>query len=164
MQRQRMAAVEGADVELGHREFGIDQFDDAVGGGAVVDADGDDLGRAGAGSAQHIEPRAVAVVDLEAEAPRHPDHLGVGIDDRHVHLAGQQHLARDLAEAAEADDQSRAAEAVRDLDAVHGRCFLAEQELQGERRERRQRHRHDHGGGEEPRGLVRGCRSPPRRR
>ena len=62
-----MAAIEGADESLGMREFGFDQFDDTVGGFGLLDADEDGLGIRGAGSAQHVEPRAVAVVDLEAE-------------------------------------------------------------------------------------------------
>ena len=115
---ERMAAVEGADEELGERELGLDDLDDAVGLLRLVDADEDRLGAAGAGGAQHVEPGAVAIVDLEAEAGGGPDHVGVGIDDRDVDLAGEQRLARHLAEAAEADDQRLAGEAVRLVDAV----------------------------------------------
>ena len=38
----------------------------------------------GAGGVQHVEPRAVAVVDLEAEVARGSDHLDVVVDDRDV--------------------------------------------------------------------------------
>ena len=73
---------------------------------------------AGAGGMQDVEPRAVAVVDLEAEIGGRADHLDVDVDDRDVDAARQQRLAGDLAEAAEADDQHAAAQAVGDLDAV----------------------------------------------
>ena len=66
---------------------------------------------------------------MKPKRRRRPDHLDVVVDDRDVDAAGQQRLAGDLAEAAEADDQRRAAEAVGDLDAVQRRRFLAEQEL-----------------------------------
>ena len=63
----------------------------------------------GAGGAQHVEPRAVAVIDLEAEAAGRLDHLGVVVDGGDVDAFGEQALRHDLAEAAEADEQHRAA-------------------------------------------------------
>ena len=103
----------------------------------------DRLGAAGAGGAQHVEPRAVAVVDLEAEARRGPDHLGVGVDDRHVDAAGEQRLARHLAEAAEADDQRLAGEPVGACRRLRRTLALRQQPARDDRRERRQRHRDD---------------------
>ena len=80
---------------------------------------------AGAGGAQDVEPGAVAVVDLEAEVAGDADHLGVGVDDRDVDAAREQRLARDLAEAAEADDQHAAVQILGGIDALHRRLLLA---------------------------------------
>ena len=78
----------------------------------LVDADRDQPRLVEAGRAQHVEPRAVAVVDLEAESPGDLDHVGVEVDRGHVDLLGEQVLRHDLPEAAEADDQHGAARAV----------------------------------------------------
>ena len=87
-------------------ELGLDHLDDLVGATPGLSMQMAIASRpAGAGGAEHVEPRAVAVVDLEAETRRGPDHLGVGVDDRHVDAAGEERLARHLAEAAETDDQ-----------------------------------------------------------
>ena len=80
--------------------------------------------RPGAGRVQYVEARAVAVIDLEAEGRRRLDHLDVVVDDRDVDAAQQQRLADDLAEAAEADDQHAAAEAVGEIDAVERLLLL----------------------------------------
>ena len=84
----------------------------------LVDADQHRARPAGAGGVQDVEPRAVAVIDLEAEIGRGLDHLDVVVDDRDVDAAQQQRLAGDLAEAAEADDEHAAGQAVGDVDAV----------------------------------------------
>ena len=55
------------------------------------------------GRAQHVEPAAVAEIDLEAEFAGVADALDRGVDHRHVDALGQQRLHRDLAEAAKAD-------------------------------------------------------------
>ena len=61
------------------------------------------------GGVQDVEPRAVAVIDLEAELGRRLDHLDVVVDDRRRRCPrSEQRLAGDLAEAAEADDQHAA--------------------------------------------------------
>ena len=65
-----------------------------------------------AGRAQHVEPRAVAVIDLEAEAAGDLDHLGIEVDRGHVDILGEQVLRHDLPEAAEADHQHGAGRAV----------------------------------------------------
>ena len=78
----------------------------------VVDADRDQPRLLEAGGAQHVEPRAVAVIDLEAEPAGDLDHLGIVVDGGDVDVLGEQVLRHDLAEAAEADHQHRAARAV----------------------------------------------------
>ena len=105
-----MDAVVGAGVNLRQREFGLAHFDDPVGLFGLVDAHRDDARVRRAGRAQNVEPRAVAVIDLEAEARRVADALHVVVDHGDVHAPGEQHLHRDLAEAAEADDERRAGE------------------------------------------------------
>ena len=71
----------------------------------IVDADRDQPRLLEAGGAQHVEPRAVAVIDLEAEAAGDLDHVGVEVDRRHVDPLGEQKLRHDLSEPAEADHQ-----------------------------------------------------------
>ncbi len=81
------------------------------------------LGVSGARGAQHVEPGAVAVIDLEPEIAGGPDHLDVGVDDRHVDALGQQRLGNDLGEAAEADEQHAAVQVGGVVDAVDGIPF-----------------------------------------
>ena len=117
-QPDRGAAVEGARQHRHQRELGLHQLGDADGGSRLVDADQHGARAAGAGGMQDVEPRAVAVIDLEAEIGGRLDHLDIVVDDRDVDAAQQQRLAGDLAEAAEADDQHAAGQPVGDLDAV----------------------------------------------
>ena len=102
---QRVAAVIGAHIELREREMLLQEFDDLHGRLAFVDADRDENGVACARSAQHVETRAVAVIDLKAEAPRRADLVGVAVDGGHVYAARHQELRHHLPEAAEADDE-----------------------------------------------------------
>ena len=104
-----MSAIVRAHEQFGVGELALDQIDDLIGDLGLFDADGDQARAAGTGGAQHIEAGAVAVIDLEAEAAGALDHLDVAIDDGHVHALGQEKLRDHLAEAAEADDQHRAA-------------------------------------------------------
>ena len=59
--------------------------------------------------AQHVEPRAVPVVDLEPEGAGVVDATGVAVEQRHLAGARLQHLRGDLADAPEADQEHRAA-------------------------------------------------------
>ena len=111
-QLQRVAAVVGAREDLRAGEFRLHQIDDAVGRVLVVDADRDQPRLLEAGGAQHVEPRAVAVIDLEAEAAGDLDHVGIEIDGGHVDLLGEQILRHDLPETAEADHQHGGVRAV----------------------------------------------------
>ncbi len=73
----------------------------------VVDRDDDQLRPVGAGRAQQVEPRRVAVEHLGAEAPQQLDLVGVVIEhDRLVAGAGE-HPLDDLPVAAEAGDDHR---------------------------------------------------------
>ena len=83
-QLERVPAVVGAHQQLRLRELRLGERHDAVGGVALVDADQDRPRLAGARGPQHIEPAAVAVIDLEAELAGDADHLGVDVDDRDV--------------------------------------------------------------------------------
>ena len=80
-------------------------------GGAivVVDADDDGAGSCCAGCLQDVEPRALAVIDLEAEGAGGLDHLDIVLNDREIEAARQQSLAGDMRETAEADHQDIAA-------------------------------------------------------
>jgi hypothetical protein len=49
----------------------------------AVDAEQDQLGIAGAGLAQQVDPRAVAEVHLGSEFLGDVDHLDVAVDQRH---------------------------------------------------------------------------------
>jgi hypothetical protein len=114
----RVAAVVGADEQLGQGEGLLDHRDDLIGDLGLVDADEDGLRLLGPGRAQHIEPRAVAVIDLEAEFAGGLDHLDVHVDDGDVDVAGQQRLGHDLGEAAETDDQDPLAQVLGMIDAL----------------------------------------------
>jgi hypothetical protein len=144
-----MAPVEGAGHDLGGRKLVLDQLDDAVGRFRLVHADQDQLGLLGARGAQRVQPGAVAVIDLEAELRGGLDHLDVVLDDRDVHVAGQQRLGHDLGEPAEADDQHLAAQVAREIHPVGalGRQRLARhQPAQHQGRQRRQGHGQDDDG------------------
>ena len=104
-QRQRVAAVVGADIEADIGKIGADQVDDPVGGFALVGADGDEPRLADAGRFQTSLRMPRTEIDAEAESLRRADALGRGIDDRHVGAARQQHLRAYLPEAREADHQ-----------------------------------------------------------
>ncbi len=60
----------------------------------AVDAEQDQLGVGGAGLAQQVEPGAVAIIDLGAEAAGDVDHLDVGVDQGDRDALGDQHLRR----------------------------------------------------------------------
>jgi hypothetical protein len=62
-QAQRVPAIVGANVQLGAGKLGAHDVDDAQRHVRVVVAQRDDARLAGAGGAQHVEPRAVAVID-----------------------------------------------------------------------------------------------------
>src|SRR5207302_768304 len=85
-QLQRMAAVVGARENLRAGEFGLGELDDAVAVLLAVDADRDQPRFFQARRAQHVEPRAVAVIDLEAEPRGDLNHLGIDVDGRYVDL------------------------------------------------------------------------------
>ena len=87
-----MAPVEGAGHDLGRRELGLDQFDDAIGDLGLVDADQDDLGLVRTRGPQRVQLGAVAIIDLEPELRGGLDHLDVVLDDRDVHIPRQQGL------------------------------------------------------------------------
>ena len=111
------------------------QLGDAHGGIALVDADQHRTRPAGAGGMQNVQPRAVAVIDLEAEIGGRLDHLDVVVDDRHVDAAQQQRLADDLAETAEADDQHAAGQSVGDVDAFERLLVLRREVAQHDDRQ-----------------------------
>ena len=79
-QPQRLLPVEGAGQHRHQRELRLAELDDPHRRLAVVDADDDHPGLGRAGRVQDVEPRPVAVVDLEAEVGRRLDHLRVGLD------------------------------------------------------------------------------------
>jgi hypothetical protein len=106
-------------------------------------------GLARARGAQDVEPRAVAVPDLEAEALGLADPVGARLDHRDLRAAREQDLQRDLPEAAEADHQHLPAQAVGRLDPVERGRALAQQPVGGEQDQGRDRHRQDHHGGED---------------
>ena len=143
-QAQRVATVERAHEQRRRREFGANQIDDAVGGRLRVDAHRNQARLVGAGGAQDVEPRAVAVINLEAEPAGILDHLGIGIDGDDVDALGEQALGDDLAEAAETDQQDRAAGAVEIVGERAGGVRRTGAERAGSRREGRAHH---HGGG-----------------
>src|SRR5690606_20547924 len=87
-ERDRVRSVDGAYEGAGAGEFGMDDLGDLQGGGRIVDADADDIRRTRAGRAQHVEARAVAVIDLEAEAGSAADAVDVAVDHRHVGPVG----------------------------------------------------------------------------
>ena len=60
----------------------------------AVDAEQDQLGLGGAGLAEQVEPGAVAIIDLGAEAAGDVDHLDVGVDQGDRDALGDQHLRR----------------------------------------------------------------------
>ena len=60
----------------------------------AVDAEQDQLGLRRACLAEQIEPGAVAIIDLGAEASGDVDHLDIGVDQRHLDALGEQHLRR----------------------------------------------------------------------
>ncbi len=107
-----MAAVVGAHEQGDARKFRPNEIDDVERGFRIVDAERDHTHLAGARRPQHIEPRAVAVIDLEAEPGRGLDHLRIVVEGGDVDAFREQALRHDLAESAESDEQSRAAHAV----------------------------------------------------
>ena len=133
----------------------MNEIDDAARGLAVVDADGDQPGLDGARRAQDVEPGAVAVIDLEAEAGGLLNHLGIVVDGGDVDALRQQALGDDLAEAAEADHQHRAARVGEIVGLAFGRPREAPQHRIGERGDQRAQ-QHGHGGNRgEDAGLAR---------
>ena len=89
-QPDRSTPVVGARQHRHERELGFHVFGDADGGFRLVDADQDCARPAGAGGMQYVEPRSVAVIDLEAEIGGRLDHLDVIVDDRDVDAPEQQ--------------------------------------------------------------------------
>src|SRR5690606_37266087 len=124
------AAVKGARQYRNEREFFLHVLGYAHGGFRLVDTDEHRTGAACTSGMQNIEPRAVAVVDLEAEIGGGLDHFDVIVDDRDVDAAQQQGLADDLAEPAEADDEHAAVQPIRDLDAFQTLLVLRRQRAQ----------------------------------
>ena len=112
-QFEAVAPVEGAHVKFQVGKFRPRQFDNPAGCQSVIDADRNQphIGAADRG-AQHVEPQAVAVIDLEAEPAGALDHLGVVIEGDDVDRFREQALRHDLPEAAEADDEGGAADLV----------------------------------------------------
>ncbi len=104
--------------------------------------------------AQHVEPRAVAVIDLEAEPAGDLDHLGIEIDRGHVDFLGEQILRHDLPEAAEADDQHGAACSVEIVGLAFRRAREPAQQALGHFGERRADQQRDRGDGREQASLV----------
>lgn len=104
-----MAAIERADHAGRVGEGLLQDRHDAVRHVLPVGADGDEPHASGARRAQHVQPRAIAVVDAGAEAGGGLNLLHVGIDDRQPDPAREQHLRRHLADAAEADEEHAAA-------------------------------------------------------
>ena len=142
-----MFAVEAAHQHRRLRKGRTHHFGDARGRGAVVHADRDHARPAGAGGMQHVEPGAIAVINLETEVGGAGDHADVVVDDRHVHAAGQQGLARHLAEATEADHEHAALQAVRRFHArQRGRHRPEQQPLNHQHHQRREHHRQHHDG------------------
>jgi hypothetical protein len=133
----------------------------AVAALAVVDADEDRLGLGRAGGVQDVEAGAVAVVELEAEAAGLADAVGRGVDDRDVDAAGEQRLGGDLAEAAEADHERPAVQAVGRVDAIHRGGDAGQEAVGGDEHERRERHGEDGDRAEER--AVAGSKMPSAR-
>ena len=131
------------------RKFRLHQLGDAHRHVALVDADQHGARRAGAGGVEDIEPRPVAVIDLEAEVRRRLDHFHVVVDGGNVDAAQQQRLADDLAEPAEADDEHRPAQAVGHVDVVEGLLTARREPAQYDDDQRRQHHRDDDDGGQD---------------
>ena len=121
------AAVVGARQHRHQGKLGLHQLGYPDGGLGLVDADQHGPRAAGAGSMQYVQPRAVAIIDLETEIGGRLDHLDIIVDDRDVDAAQQQRLAGDLAEAAEADDQHAAGQAIGDVDAFERLLVLRRQ-------------------------------------
>ena len=121
-QPQRLLPVEGAGEHRHQRELGLAELDDPDRRLPVVDADDDHPRLARAGGVQDVEPRPVAVVDLEAEVGRRLDHLRVGLDHADLEAAREQRLADDLPDPAEADDERVAVQPVRRLQPLGARA------------------------------------------
>ena len=98
----------GAHEAAGVLEVLVNDLDDLDHRFLLVDADADHLGLLGAGRPQHVEARAVAVIDLKAEASRVADALHILVDHRRLDALRQQDLVDDLPEAAEADHEDAA--------------------------------------------------------
>ena len=96
-----------------------------------------------AGGLQDVQPRAIAVIDLEAKGPGGADHLGVDVDGGNRVAARQDGLAHDLAEAAKADDKDIARQPVRPIHAVFGHRLGADEAVMQQHEQRRQNHRDD---------------------
>ena len=146
-QAQRVPAVERAYIQPGLGKLVLGQLDDAIRQCRLVDADQDRVGPARARRAQHVQARAIPVVDLEAEIAGGADHVDVRVDDRDVDVTRQQRLADHLPEAAEADDQYATGEARRLLDAVHRDGRARQEAIQQQHHDGREGHRQDHDGG-----------------
>src|SRR5579885_1791952 len=143
-ERERARAVERADIKLRAREVRLNDIDDTLGILRAVGADRDQARLIGMRRAQDVEPRPVAVVNLEAEARDRLHHLGVVVDHGHVDFLREQALRDDLAEAAEADDQHRAARLLEPLDLVFrlfAVAFSRSQPLHERRKRRTYQHR-----------------------
>ena len=107
-------AVEGAGEHRHQRELGLGELDDPDRRLLVVDADHDHARLGRAGRVQDVEPRPVAVVDLEAEVGRRLGSSRASVSMMLiVEAARQQRLADDLPDPAEADDERVAATARR---------------------------------------------------
>src|SRR5438067_10391297 len=102
-------AIERAHVNLRGGKFGMNEVDNAACGLRVVGAHRDQPRLARARRAQHIEPGAVAVIDLEPEAGDTLEHLRIVVDGSDVDTFGKQALGDDLAEAPKTDNQYRPA-------------------------------------------------------
>ena len=99
-----VAAVDGAGGDLDLGEVAADQFGDGEDAVAAGDGDDDHLGLGGAGGAQDVEARAVAVEHLDAEALDQLDLRRIVVDQGHLEALGAQQAGDDLAEAAIAED------------------------------------------------------------
>ncbi|KAG1255145.1 hypothetical protein G6F68_010511 [Rhizopus microsporus] len=124
------------------------QLNDAVGGFGLVHAHRNRTRGGRARGMQHVQTRAITVVDLETEPRRALDHLHIVVDDGHIHVARHQRLAGNLAEAAKADQQHAAGQAVGLVHAVHVHRRLRRHALVDQHHQRGQRHRQHHHGGE----------------